>query len=271
MIREIGIEEIHRLNFEILKEIKRICQMGNIQFYLAFGTALGSVRHEGFIPWDMDADVIMPICDIPRFEELCKKHLDHRFELQTAADPQYQEYFSRLRLANQPDADVYVDIFQLIGAPNQESDQKKLYQGIMKWRRLRTYRCFRIKDGKTPIKKLKRLFAKAFTSLLPIKFYNRHFFKLCNRFNFQTAPLLYCPCGAYDARKPRWFTRDIYEPARTGKFENDDFNLPNQIERYLTEYYHDYKIFPPKEEQNRGLSFTTTLCEPLANFEKSKS
>lgn len=262
MIKQIGIDKIHQLDFEILKEIKRICQKGDIPFYLAFGTALGSVRHNGFIPWDVDADTIMPVCDMLRFEELCKKELDPRFELQTAADPKHPEYFMRMRLKNQPDAEVYVDIFLLIGAPEQEAEQKKLYKGIMRLRKLRNYRCMNVRDGKTVGKKIKRFLARTVTHLLPIGFYNHRFFQLCNRVDYHTATRLYCPCGAYDARKPRWFSRDIYEPVRIGKFESADFYLPNRVEDYLSEYYGDYKKFPSKEAQNFGLQFKTTINEP---------
>ncbi len=67
------------LNLEILKEIDRICRRHNLQYWLSYGSALGAIRHGGFIPWDDDIDICMLYEDWLKFNELAKTELDADF------------------------------------------------------------------------------------------------------------------------------------------------------------------------------------------------
>lgn len=51
------LTEVHGANLAILREIDRICRKYKIKYLLDAGTLLGAARHQGFIPWDDDADV----------------------------------------------------------------------------------------------------------------------------------------------------------------------------------------------------------------------
>lgn len=64
---------------EILDWVVSICQKNNIKYYLAEGTLLGAIRHEGFIPWDDDIDLIMLRPDYNKFISIAKNLEDKRF------------------------------------------------------------------------------------------------------------------------------------------------------------------------------------------------
>lgn len=57
------MKRLQRLQLEILLEIRRVCDLRGITFYIMNGTCLGAVRHKGFIPWDDDVDIGMHIKD----------------------------------------------------------------------------------------------------------------------------------------------------------------------------------------------------------------
>lgn len=97
---EYTMREIQMTTLECLKEVKRICEKNDIPYFLSWGSALGAVRHEGFIPWDDDIDISMLYPDYLRFLEICQKDLDtKRFFLQTP-DTDYNTFsgFAKIRM-----------------------------------------------------------------------------------------------------------------------------------------------------------------------------
>lgn len=65
--RQCSLADIHRVELDILKFFKHVCEKNNIRYRLTYGTLLGAVRHNGFIPWDDDIDVTIPAEEIEKF------------------------------------------------------------------------------------------------------------------------------------------------------------------------------------------------------------
>lgn len=61
------LRKIQEQQIRIMDEIHKLCVKKNYRYYMIGGSALGAVRHKGFIPWDVDIDIAMPRKDYDAF------------------------------------------------------------------------------------------------------------------------------------------------------------------------------------------------------------
>lgn len=93
-----GLEPLHRVLLECLLEMDRVCRENGIRYFLGGGTLLGAVRHQGFIPWDDDVDVMMTRPDYERFAQIAPTALKETFFFQSRqTEPDYHSPFAKLR------------------------------------------------------------------------------------------------------------------------------------------------------------------------------
>lgn len=69
------LQHIKDVELMILKDFTEICDENNIEYYLIYGTQIGAIRHQGFIPWDDDVDVILFREDYEKFLNVMEKIL----------------------------------------------------------------------------------------------------------------------------------------------------------------------------------------------------
>ena len=85
---------------DLIMEFDKICKKHDITYYLDGGSLIGAVRHNGFIPWDDDIDVVMPREDFDRFVKLGNEFA-HPYFLQTPySDPECFYSFAKVRNSN---------------------------------------------------------------------------------------------------------------------------------------------------------------------------
>ena len=63
----IELDELKSIELDILLAFHDYCEQKGLSYMLYYGTLLGAVRHQGFIPWDDDIDVVMPRDDYEAF------------------------------------------------------------------------------------------------------------------------------------------------------------------------------------------------------------
>ncbi len=94
-----GLRRLQQLQLKCLLELDRICKEHGIEYFLGGGTLLGAVRHQGFIPWDDDIDVMMTRQNFDRLAQVAPTAVGSEFFYQNSAtDPWYHSPFAKLRL-----------------------------------------------------------------------------------------------------------------------------------------------------------------------------
>ena len=239
---------------DIALEIQRICEKHGLTFFLAYGTLLGAVRHQGFIPWDDDMDVGMPRADYDKFLQIAPQELGEEFFLQTAeTDPAYGFVFAKVRLNgttmledyavdSKQHNGIYVDIFPFETCP-ESGWQRKLH--------FRLYKCVRWAAlGKTDYKFIiskRRRFAKLMSTAL---------FFLRKNGAIKLASKLRCMFNhskTGNCIDPEFYKGIIaLEDIRAVEqltFEGHSMPVPRHYHELLTQIYGDYMQLPPVEER----------------------
>lgn len=75
--QEISLQEIQKLEVQVLSKFIDYCKAHDLKYYIAYGSLIGAIRHKGFIPWDDDIDVIMPRDDYEKLLGMTDRVAEH--------------------------------------------------------------------------------------------------------------------------------------------------------------------------------------------------
>ena len=131
------LRQAQLIMLDMLVEFDAICQKHNLKYWLDSGTLLGAVRHKGFIPWDDDIDLSMPVEDYRKFKKIANNELSDNIFFQTReTDPKFKFDYIKLRSNRASIVEfheegrdvgyhqgIFVDIFPMLTLPNTEFHQ----------------------------------------------------------------------------------------------------------------------------------------------------
>jgi len=251
------LRKIQLIQLEMLLEVDRICKKCNIKYCIIAGTLLGAVRHEGYIPWDDDADVALLREEYERFCKACEDELDHtRFYLQTHSNtPGYRWGYGKLRRKDTEfirkgqehmkfPTGIFIDIFPLDNVP----DNRII-------RRVHNLSCTVIRKtlwstvGAKSDKYIIMRGIYSFLAIIPKDFIFRVYDRLMHLSNRKTTQMVRIltfptPDNVYYGYYRKW-----YEELSNIKFEGYDFPGPANYDEYLTFKFGNYHEFPPVEQR----------------------
>ena len=249
-MKKINDKEIRNIQLNILKEIVNFCIENNLKYFLAYGSALGAVRHNGYIPWDDDLDIVMLRDDynefLKKWNNKNNKYKVLEFSLNNSIYPFTKvvddSTYTVLSDSNEHYG-IWVDIFPLDKCPSQKIQNK----GI----RLRQLILGKLvkKNNHNKIKYLIKRIIKFLFFFIPTKFLVKKILKLSQKFsNCETdyvANIVWASNGEKIINKNCIFNGEILKC----KFENLELNIPSKYDEYLTSIYGDYMTPPPLNMQ----------------------
>ena len=258
-----ALREVQLCELDILKKIKEICENNKIRFFLASGTLLGAVRHQGFIPWDDDIDIEMPYDDFLRFQEIAQKELGEGYFVQnTETDPYYHFPYLRVQKRNTTlvrewekelpgNHRVWVDVFPLVSLGGKgDYHLKRLTIRIASFLRMNQ---IYFDAGKKWYREKSNFFLFTIvkcTRALPESFRWKLERSLLRHFVFGNANTDTPDVTFVWTTVTRRLPRRIYEePDAQLRFEDDEYPVPKGYEEYLRIMYKDYMAFPPEEKR----------------------
>lgn len=254
-MRNFDLRELQLCELEILKEFIRICDKHRLKYYLAWGTLLGAVRHQGFIPWDDDIDVCMFYEDYLKFKEICKTelHSDYVYE-DREAHSDYFLYWAKLRKNNttcmtrsEKNLNIHwgvgIDIFPLVKMDKMEGTmKKKAARAVLKFITNRPY----LPYGANGVsKKIKRIIYTLIPKVLDEKIIKKCFHVL-NRAGKDAE-------FVWDFSEPvhrSSFPVSVFGDGKSLEFEGLKMNCPIDATSYLEKVYgDDYMVLPKVQDR----------------------
>lgn len=259
--------KLQQAQLEIMDEIHRICVQEDIPYYMIGGTALGAIRHGGFIPWDVDIDIAMYRADYDRFKQACSRKLNQKFRYWdyqntpnyirphalvsmrgTSLSTVYDSFNSRVM-----DFGIFVDIFSLDNAPDQLSEREAHGKAIRRLKLMKEHKmaqCFDSSKLKKIVKEIIRLLMVGVT----IDGLNAKLDHEMRKYNDRDTAYACTMGGKYS------YLTECVPKAYLGTptlipFEGRQYYAPEQLDNYLTHVYGDYHKLPPEEARQESANY----------------
>ncbi len=258
--KEISSEEVKQIGVTILKFVDSICRENELKYFMAFGTLIGAVRHQGYIPWDDDIDICMYRKDYEKFRYIMQSQNQYRF-IDMTTNNDYYFLFGRvtdkrtqLLLPHKPEIHglgVFIDVFPIDNAPPKEYEtewynnyldlRKKIISTVPK-----TAHYYPI-GLKSTYRILKRLPDRVKNNPKMFSFYCMKINELVKRYNSSEVDQIVVLDTPYGLKTV--MNRDVFGDAVELEFEGEKFFAPIDYDKYLRTLYGDYMQLPPVDKR----------------------
>ena len=251
------ISEIQQMELGIMEYIHEVCHKIGVKYFLSYGSLIGAVRHQGFIPWDDDMDICMLRDDYEKLQNYLIAHPDERYEVMSYKNnvnyvypfmkiQDNQTYLVEEDVRIDSNMGIYVDIFPVDGYEDDQAFKDKMTK-IIKKRQLSCYTFKGITNTKSVVNSMIRYISVIIFYFTNTNKYVSQIDELAKSRKVEDYELV--DYVVYkDMNKPVW-KREWLEQVEAGSFEGKKFMIPKHYHEVLTSDYGNYMQLPPVEQQ----------------------
>ena len=255
------LKHLQSLELMILKDFIKICEENNLTYYIYAGSLLGAVRHNGFIPWDDDLDVVMFRDDYEKFKKIFLSTPNDKYELlsnETSDD--YFHLLSKLMIkdtlfeeewVSQVDFHIGINMDIFVLDDLADGKFKRFYQLKKSFLYNKLLIMSKIKLDDLPL--LTKIITHSgyyFLNLLKINpsFLNRRCLSFLKKYRDDSCECVF-DISATAEEYPLIYNKKYFSQIVKLKFEDIEVNAPINYDNILTNLYGNYMELPPKEQR----------------------
>lgn len=258
--KQISLEEMKKIEIGIMKYIDQVCKENHLRYSLMDGSLIGAVRHQGFIPWDDDIDIMMPRPDFEKLKSIMIKQTNKDF-LFMDSETQSDYYYPFAKIVDTrtevkeknskkiKDFGVYVDLYIIDAVPANKT--KRYFQSktafLMKY--LSGYYSVEEKQYDTVISKIYKPILNLLVDLLNIKRLMKWHRKLSAKYDWDNTETVAILGTDLCTKRGVYYSKYLFKDYQTTKFEDCEFSIIKQYDPYLKKVFGNYMELPPEEER----------------------
>lgn len=231
-----SVRQLQRMELYLLQQLKRICEKNGLRYWMTDGSLLGTVRHEGFVPWDDDLDVGMPRADFERLREVLRDNKHFQVvDYYCLVEPRWYSKISKF-VDLDSGSSVFIDLF-----PYDYYDVETRQEALAQYR-----------DRRVEL-------VSELDKLIPNLKYRYRDVRVDNSEDKAALDTVFAKCVADYPKSGKWmgwsveiwesearigFPEGVIYPCSQGTFEEIVVSIPADAKAWLKQVYGEYMEFP---------------------------